>query len=107
MAFMPASCLANRRLDEIGMSPRTIAACATVGLFLLTGGYARSQSAGPTWSLVGSVGGGVFFPAAINSIASFDDGGGEALFVAGTMTTIDGVAANGIARWDGTSWASL
>ncbi|MGD8454012.1 MAG: immunoglobulin domain-containing protein [Phycisphaerae bacterium] len=37
----------------------------------------------------------------------FDDGDGPALYAAGDFTTIDGVAANHIAKWDGTTWSAL
>ncbi len=43
----------------------------------------------------------------VETVAVFDDGSGEALFVGGWFSTADGVAANGIARWDGTSWSTL
>src|SRR5262249_52353662 len=36
-----------------------------------------------------------------------DDGGGPALYVGGQFTTAGGVSANGIAKWDGTSWTPL
>jgi hypothetical protein len=37
----------------------------------------------------------------------FDDGGGPALYAGGSFTTIGGVAANGIARWNGSRWSAL
>ena len=37
----------------------------------------------------------------------FDDGGGPALYAGGDFTTAGGVAANGIAKWDGSSWTAL
>ena len=37
----------------------------------------------------------------------FDDGGGKALYAGGSFTDAGGVAANRIARWDGTSWSAL
>ena len=37
----------------------------------------------------------------------FDDGGGPALYAGGCFTTAGGVAANHIAKWDGSSWAAL
>ena len=36
-----------------------------------------------------------------------DDGGGEALYASGSFTSIDGVAASRIARWDGAAWSPL
>lgn len=32
---------------------------------------------------------------------------GNTLYAAGTFTNINGVAANGLAKWDGTSWSSI
>ena len=37
----------------------------------------------------------------------FDDGSGPALYAAGDFTTAGGVAANRIAKWDGSSWSPL
>jgi len=37
----------------------------------------------------------------------FDDGTGPALYVGGRFTSIDGVPASRIARWDGTAWSAL
>ncbi len=37
----------------------------------------------------------------------YDDGTGPALYVAGRFTSIGGVSANDIARWDGTAWSAL
>lgn len=42
---------------------------------------------------------------AIATMAVFDDGGGEALFIGGGFTKVDGVTARGIARWDGVEWS--
>lgn len=41
------------------------------------------------------------------SMCSFDDGNGERLFVGGSFPGMNGMAANYIATWDGSSWASL
>jgi hypothetical protein len=37
----------------------------------------------------------------------FNDGTGNALYVAGRFTSAGGVPANNVARWNGTSWSSL
>ena len=37
----------------------------------------------------------------------FDDGTGPALYVGGRFTSIDGVSASRIARWDGAEWSAL
>lgn len=36
----------------------------------------------------------------------WNDGSGEALYVGGEFTSIAGLQANGIARWDGTTWST-
>ncbi len=41
------------------------------------------------------------------ALQAFDDGGGPALFGAGGFYTVGGVAANHIARWDGSTWSAL
>lgn len=43
----------------------------------------------------------------ISDLASFDAGDGPALFIAGDFTSVDGMAAGGIARWDGSVWSNL
>lgn len=43
----------------------------------------------------------------VRSLAVFDDGGGPALFVGGKFETAGGVAANHIAKWDGTAFSAL
>jgi hypothetical protein len=44
---------------------------------------------------------------AVAALAVFDDGGGPALYAGGLFTFADGVPANGIARWDGSTWSSV
>jgi hypothetical protein len=43
----------------------------------------------------------------VTSLAVFDDGSGPALYAGGAFTSIAGVPANHIARWDGSSWTAL
>ena len=43
----------------------------------------------------------------VHALAVFDDGGGPALYAGGDFTTAGGVAANRIAKWDGSSWSAL
>ena len=40
-------------------------------------------------------------------MAVYDDGRGPALYAGGYFTNVGGVAANGIAKWDGSSWSAL
>ena len=57
---------------------------------------------GSSWSALGSG-----MNANVNSLASFDDGGGLALYAGGGFTNAGGGAANRVARWDGASWSAL
>jgi len=41
------------------------------------------------------------------SLAVWDDGTGEALYVGGRFSEVAGVPANRIAKWDGTQWSAL
>src|SRR6185436_15833401 len=43
----------------------------------------------------------------VRALASHDDGSGPALFAGGLFSSAGGVAANKIARWNGTSWTPL
>ena len=43
----------------------------------------------------------------VSALTVFDDGGGPALYAGGYFTTAGGVAANHIAKWDGSSWTAL
>ena len=38
---------------------------------------------------------------------TFDDGSGPAVYATGGFHSVDGVAANHVARWDGTSWGPV
>ncbi len=40
-------------------------------------------------------------------MAVFDDGSGPALYLGGSFASVDGVTANDIAKWDGTSWSAV
>jgi len=61
---------------------------------------------GSSWSaLVGPSGTGA--DGSVDSLAVYDDGTGEALYVGGWFTTAGGVTANNIARWDGSAWSAL
>lgn len=61
---------------------------------------------GTEWSPVHGPGGSGPDDDVLASIV-FDDGSGPALFVGGTFDTVDGVVANGVAKWDGAQWHSL
>ncbi len=76
------------------------------GYFDTAGGVAAKNIAkwdGTEWSaLPGASGIG-----AVYDLDVFDDGAGEALFVAGNFNIVGGLVANNVARFDGTSWFAL
>ena len=41
------------------------------------------------------------------AVTVFDDGTGPALYAVGAFTTVGGVPANRIAKWDGSQWSAL
>ncbi|MEM7582377.1 MAG: hypothetical protein AAF560_03275, partial [Acidobacteriota bacterium] len=53
-------------------------------------GYGLASSDGPVFAL-----------------ATFDDGGGEALYAGGDFLSIGGVLTSSVAKWDGTSWSAV
>jgi hypothetical protein len=72
---------------------------------VVTNGLARWN--GHEWSALGTGisdnSGGL---ACVYALAEFDDGTGLALYAAGQFTSVDGVAAQGVARWNGASWSA-
>jgi hypothetical protein len=62
---------------------------------------------GSTWSALGNGILGVTPPDTVESILSFDDWTGPALYVAGYFFADRGAPANSIAKWNGTSWSSV
>ncbi len=79
------------------------------GGFASAGGVAAERIArwdGTGWSALGSGMDGSTFPV-VEALEVFDDGGGPALYAGGTFTIAGGVAAERIARWDGTTWSVL
>jgi hypothetical protein len=87
------------------------------GDFTTAGGVTANRIAkwnGTSWSKLGTgsangVGGGGAFGPIVRALTIFDDGwgGGPALYAGGDFTTAGGVAANYVAKWNGTSWSSL
>jgi hypothetical protein len=71
------------------------------------GGIARWN--GQTWAPVGGVVAGALFGAAavVSAMTVHDDGGGPALFAAGSFARIGEVQASGIAKWNGSAWTPL
>ena len=43
----------------------------------------------------------------VGHLAVFDDGSGPALYASGSFTTVAGVDARGLARWDGAAWSGV
>jgi hypothetical protein len=77
------------------------------GQFVSAGGVLTNSLAkwdGSQWS---AVGGGVSHMDIVQAMVSFDDGIGPSLYVAGTFTGAGGIPAIDLARWDGTTWASV
>lgn len=77
------------------------------GEFVAAGPISASRIAkfdGANWSTVGS---GVGANKTVDALAVFDDGNGAALYAAGAFTSIDGVAAKRVAKWDGSGWSAL
>ncbi len=79
------------------------------GDFIAAGGTAANRVAswnGTTWSALGvTAGGGV--NASVHSLAVYNDGGGDELYVGGDFTMVDGAATVRIASWNGTAWSAL
>ena len=59
---------------------------------------------GTSWSGLGSGIDGIF---PVNTMTTFDDGGGEALYVAGSFSMAGGVDVNSLAKWNGSTWADV
>lgn len=78
------------------------------GEFTAADGLAANHVArwtGAGWAALGSgLSGGLTYAA---SLATYDYGTGPALYVGGEFAGAGGVAAEGIARWDGASWSAL
>ena len=80
------------------------------GLFSSAGGVPASRISkwdGQTWSALGSgIPAGFYFP---DDLVVYDDGlgGGPALYMTGAFSSVGGVPASQIARWNGSSWSGL
>ncbi len=81
------------------------------GRFTSVDGVSASRIAkwdGSQWSALGSGLTGPGVTPSVMAMAAFDDGTGEALYVAGqTFNTAGGVPVSRIARWDGSSWSAV
>jgi len=43
----------------------------------------------------------------VHALAAYNDGTGDAMYVGGQFSSVNGITANRIARWDGTTWSVL
>jgi hypothetical protein len=82
------------------------------GRFTSVDGVPASRIArwdGRSWSAVGTSGvTSTGVSQSIMTMTTFDDGSGPALYVAGqSFTSMDGVPANRVAKWNGTSWSAV
>lgn len=73
--------------------------------FSLSMAAAPDGPCAPAWSPM--LGGMPGADGLVKGMAVWDDGTGPALYVTGAFTTIGGVAANRVARWNGTVWSPL
>ncbi len=80
-------------VHDTGAGPRLFAGSGNPGL---------SAWAGERWETVPGT-----ESAFVRALAVHDFGAGPELVVAGDFSAIDGVAANRIARWNGTTWSAL
>jgi trimeric autotransporter adhesin len=58
---------------------------------------------GTAWSTVGALGP----DHSVNALLVHDDGSGRALYAGGFFTHVDAIAANRVARWNGSAWSAL
>ncbi|MCI0540197.1 MAG: Ig-like domain-containing protein, partial [Verrucomicrobiales bacterium] len=87
-----------------GTGPALYAGCAA-RLSQRNGGVYKWT--GTRWVVVGSSFSDQFFLPTVNALVVFDDGGGPALFAAGTFDKAGGVPCNSLAKWDGKQWVPL
>ena len=62
---------------------------------------------GVSWSVIGSVNPNTQILTEVLALAVHDDGSGPALYAGGWFSSVSGVSANAIAKWDGDSWSAL
>lgn len=62
---------------------------------------------GVRWSALGDGVEWLYWPGRVWALAVFDDGGARVLHAGGSFTTAGGLAAKGVARWDGSGWSAL
>jgi hypothetical protein len=62
---------------------------------------------GANYTQLGGTIAGAGIPLGVFSFGVWDDGNGEALYMGGRFSSVDGVPANRIAKWDGKTWSAL
>ncbi len=77
------------------------------GNFATAGGVTVNRVAAWNGSIWASLAGGVSGGGGVEALATFDDGGGPALYAGGDFQTIGGVSASFVARWNGAAWSAL
>ncbi|MFM9996370.1 MAG: hypothetical protein ACKVU4_11290 [Phycisphaerales bacterium] len=105
---MNSTVYALASFDEDGPGPNHARLYAG-GYFDNAGGVTVNRVArwnGASWSGLNGGIGGVSSPF-VYALHVFDDGGGPALYVGGDFNVAGGVAAKGIARWDGSAFTAL
>jgi hypothetical protein len=88
--------LALAVFDE-GAGPRLFAGCQNY--------FDRLD--GASWTQLGHVTSPGGYNSFVDALAVWDDGGGRALYLGGFFTAVNGHAANDIARWNGSTFATL
>lgn len=77
-----------------------------VSLYVGVESYGVYRLSAGSWTSVGALGSSDF-NRHIYALCVHDDSSGPALYAAGDFHSIGGVTAEGIARWNGTTWSSL
>lgn len=100
------------QITAIGQSGSSLIASRQVALsasspLVSVGGLQLAQGTGCSASWLPTFGGDPGVDEEVYALAVFDDGSGPALYVGGEFNAAGGVAASGIAKWDGTSWSAL
>lgn len=98
-----------RFIMEFAMQPllgRIVRCLAAVIVCVSVRAAPHAQGCPPEWlpTFGGQPGIG---PSNVFALATFDDGGGSALYAGGDFTSAGGVAANRIAKWNGSEWSAL
>jgi hypothetical protein len=68
--------------------------------------YGLGKWNGTRWAPVGAVSG-TTSAYNIYALASFDDGTGSALYAGGAFSSVGGVVADRVAKWNGSTWSAL